>query len=133
VSNNFSFILLTLIRFLLQVSIDSPNNLHCTGTIINPQHVLTTASCVTTSAGLLINQFWVTIIAGDLTLVPESIRRETRSVIRMYVHPSFSWITQANDLAVLRVKFSSFLIEGSDYFILFFVILTGKSTISRIS
>jgi trypsin len=89
---------------LQQVSIDTPFNLHCTGTIINLQHVLTAASCVTDATGHLINQFWVSIIAGDLHLTNESVRRETRTVIRMYVHQNYNWNTNNNNIAVLRVN-----------------------------
>jgi trypsin len=68
------------------------------------QHVLTAASCVTNAQGQLINQFWVSVIAGDLHLVSESVRREVRSVIRMYVHQNYNWNNNQNNIAVLRVN-----------------------------
>ncbi|XP_001862766.2 trypsin alpha-3 [Culex quinquefasciatus] len=87
------------------VSIDSPYNLHCGGTIINLQHVLTAAWCVMhPTTFTLINPFWLRVIAGDVNLVPTSIRREVRSVTHLFVHPNYNRLSGNNDLAVMRVN-----------------------------
>ncbi|XP_058811492.1 trypsin alpha-3-like [Topomyia yanbarensis] len=91
-------------QFPAAVSIDSPYNLNCGGTIVNLQHVLTAAWCVMhpTTFGL-VNTHWLRIIAGDLNLVPGSYRREIRSVSHVFVHPNYDREANNNDLAVLRV------------------------------
>ncbi|XP_065089604.1 trypsin alpha-3-like [Ochlerotatus camptorhynchus] len=92
-------------QFPAAVSIDSPYNLHCGGTILNRQHVLTAAWCVmhpTTFS--LINPFWLRVIAGDVNLVPTSVRREIRNVTHLFVHPNYNRLSSNNDLAVIRVN-----------------------------
>ncbi|XP_058061607.1 trypsin alpha-3-like [Anopheles bellator] len=78
---------------------------NCMATVLNRQHVLTAASCVmnpTTFA--MINPFWLRIIAGDVNIVPMSVRRVVRSVMRSYVHPNYNRLTDNNNIAVLRVS-----------------------------
>jgi secreted trypsin-like serine protease len=87
------------------VWIDSPFLTHnCVGTLVNRDHVLTAASCVTNLQGQLQNSFWYRIFAGDINITPVSARREVRNVTRMYVHHNYNWNTRNNDLAVLRVN-----------------------------
>ncbi|XP_062542478.1 serine protease 1-like [Armigeres subalbatus] len=86
------------------VSIDSPYNLHCGGTILNRQHVLTAASCVMhPTTFTLINPVWLRVIAGDVNLVPATSRREIRNVTHLFVHPNYNRLTGNNDLAVIRL------------------------------
>ncbi|XP_055525148.1 trypsin alpha-3-like [Wyeomyia smithii] len=86
------------------VSIDSPYVLHCGGTVLDLQHVLTAAFCVmhpTTFSS--VNPHWLRVIAGDLNLVPVSYRREVRKISQIFIHPNFNNVTNDNDLAVLRL------------------------------
>uniref|UniRef100_A0A182Q359 Peptidase S1 domain-containing protein n=1 Tax=Anopheles farauti TaxID=69004 RepID=A0A182Q359_9DIPT len=77
---------------------------NCMGTIVNRQHVLTAAYCVMNpTTFVMINPFWLRVIAGDVNIVPVSVRREVRNVIRSYVHPNYNRLTDGNNLAVLRV------------------------------
>jgi trypsin len=75
----------------------------CGGTIVDREHVLTSAQCVVNTRNLLISPFWLTIVAGDNDLLVPTSRREVRNVTRIYVHPNFNPNTRRNDLAVLRV------------------------------
>nr|XP_029713871.1 anionic trypsin-1-like [Aedes albopictus] len=92
-------------QFPAAVSVDSPYNLHCGGTILNRQHVLTAAWCVMHPTSFtMINPFWLRVIAGDVNIVPASIRREVRNVTHLFVHPNYNRLTGNNDLAVMRVN-----------------------------
>ncbi|XP_058053234.1 trypsin-like [Anopheles bellator] len=78
---------------------------NCVATVLNRQHVLTAASCVmnpTTFA--MINPVWLRIIGGDVYIVPVSVRRVVRNVMRSYVHPNYNRLTDNNNIAVLRVS-----------------------------
>ncbi|XP_058823236.1 trypsin alpha-3-like [Topomyia yanbarensis] len=87
------------------VSIDTPYTLHCGGTVLNSQHVLTAAWCVMHPTSFtLLNPFWLRVIAGDLNLIPVSYRREVRNVTHLFVHPNYNRLTNNNDLAVIRVN-----------------------------
>lgn len=75
----------------------------CGGTIIDRQHVLTSAQCVVNSQNRLVSPFWLSITAGDADLLVPTSRREVRNVTRVFIHPNFNPATRRNDLAVLRV------------------------------
>lgn len=92
-------------QFPAAVSLDSPYNLHCGGVVVDRRHILTSAQCVLNATHQLINPFWLTAVAGDINLAPRSIRRETRNITHIYVHPSYNPHTRMNDIAVLRVSF----------------------------
>lgn len=94
-------------EFPSSVSIDSPYNIHCGGVVIDKQHILTSAQCVLNSTHQLVNPFWFNVIAGDINLSPSSIRREEKSVEKIYVHDEYNPNTRANDIAVLRVSAGS--------------------------
>ncbi|KFB49285.1 AGAP006487-PA-like protein [Anopheles sinensis] len=84
---------------------------NCMGTVVNRQHVLTAAACVMNpTTFVMINPFWLRVIAGDINIVQPTIRREVRNVSRSYVHPNYNRLTDGNNLAVLRVDlpFSEF-------------------------
>lgn len=84
----------------------SPLNQHCGATIVNSNHLVTSAQCVLNETQQLTNQNWLRITAGDLSLTTASIFRETRDVSAIYVHPRFNPFTLENDIAVLRVNVS---------------------------
>lgn len=88
------------------VSIQTPvtAHSHCNGVIVNANHVITSCRCVYNTTNHLLNPFWLRIIAGDLNIVVPSYRRFTTEVIRIYPHPLFNPETNANDIAVLRVR-----------------------------
>jgi secreted trypsin-like serine protease len=67
----------------------NPQNPLCGGTIIHRQHVLTSAQCMLNNQNKIINPFWYTIDAGDVNILRETVRREKRRVIRVFVHPQF--------------------------------------------
>lgn len=91
----------------MKASLDSPFNLHCGATIVNSNHLITSAQCVLDDeTHKLTNQNWLRIIAGDLNILAASAFRETRDVSAIYVHPRFNPFTLENDIAVLRVNVS---------------------------
>ncbi|XP_055616973.1 transmembrane protease serine 11D-like [Toxorhynchites rutilus septentrionalis] len=90
-------------QFPMVVSISTPFHLHCGGVIVDRQHILTSAQCVLNNQNRLIDPYWLTITAGDINLAPVGIRRQTRKVTRIYVHPEFNLFTREHDVAVLRL------------------------------
>lgn len=72
----------------------TPNQPLCGGTIIDSQHILTSAQCVLNTQNQLINPFWYRVTAGDLNIVTPTSRRITRTVSRIYVHPNYSSATR---------------------------------------
>jgi len=92
------------------VSIRVPTNVggdtttYCSGTILNENHVLTSAVCVHNDNFLLINPFWFRIIAGDLNIVQPSYRRFTTNATHIYTHPDYTFNPRRNDLAVIRTS-----------------------------
>jgi len=74
----------------------------CTGTIINANHILTSAQCVHNYTNQLINPSWFRIIAGDLNIIVPSYRRFTTSASHIYTHPQYTISPRTNDIAVMR-------------------------------
>lgn len=68
----------------------TPRQPNCGGSIIDLQHVLTSAQCVLNAQNQLINPFWYNVMAGDLNLVRSTSRREVRRVTRIFIHPNFN-------------------------------------------
>jgi secreted trypsin-like serine protease len=68
----------------------NPVNTLCGGTIIDRQHILTSAQCMLNAQNQIINPFWYTIDAGDVNILRATSRRETRRVIRVFVHPQYN-------------------------------------------
>ena len=72
----------------------TPNQPLCGGTIIDRQHVLTSAQCVMNAQNQLINPFWYRITAGDINIIRTTIRREIRNVSRIFVHQNYQPATR---------------------------------------
>jgi secreted trypsin-like serine protease len=71
-----------------------PTHTLCGGTVIDNQHVLTSAQCVLNNQNQLINPFWFTVTAGDNNMINPTSRRQTRRVMRIFVHQNFNPITR---------------------------------------
>ncbi|XP_055587401.1 trypsin 3A1-like [Uranotaenia lowii] len=91
-------------QFPSTVAIETPFAVLCNGVIVDQQHVLTAAQCVFNENRRLMDPFWLTIVAGDLQLMNQGARRQTRKVSRINVHPQFNIFTREHDLAVLRLN-----------------------------
>lgn len=68
----------------------SPSHTLCGGSIIDRQHVLTSAQCVLNMQSQLINPFWFTVTGGDRNIVVPTALRQTRRLSRIFVHPNFN-------------------------------------------
>lgn len=68
----------------------SPTHTLCGGSIIDRQHVLTSAQCALNLQNQLINPFWFTVTAGDRNMVTPTAQRQSRRLSRIYVHPNFN-------------------------------------------
>jgi len=79
-------------------------NTYCVGTIINVNHVLTSAQCVHNSTNHLMNPSWFHIIAGDLNMIVPTFRRFPTTASHIYTHPSYTINPLTNDLAVIRTS-----------------------------
>lgn len=79
---------------------------HCTGTIVNANHILTAASCTHNGTNFLINPFWFRIIAGDLNIILPTYQRFTTRASHIYTHPDYDSTTAIplNNIAVMRVR-----------------------------
>jgi secreted trypsin-like serine protease len=79
-----------------------PNNVYCSGTIVNANHVVTAAACVHDTTFNLINPFWFRIIAGDLNIINPSFQRFTTRATHIYTHPDYGFNPPRNNVAVMR-------------------------------
>lgn len=71
---------------------------------MDENHVLTAASCVmNVTDRTLLQSSWFQITAGDPNLFQPSSSREVRSVRQIFPHELYNPVTNANDLAVLRL------------------------------
>lgn len=88
---------------LLKVYIQTPLlNTHCSGVIVNQNHILTSARCVRDGVNRL-NPFWLKVIAGDLNIITPTYRRLTTNVTHIFTHPQYNPNNYNNDIAVIRV------------------------------
>lgn len=85
-----------------QSNIGQPDNVYCSGTIVNANHVVTAAVCVHDLTFNLINPFWFRIIAGDLSIINPSFQRFTTRASHIYTHPAYVFDPPRNNIAVMR-------------------------------
>lgn len=75
-------------------SIGTPMQPLCGGTVLDRQHILTSAQCVLNAQNQLINPFWYNVIGGDLNIIRATSRRVERRVDRIFVHPNYNAVTR---------------------------------------
>ncbi|XP_037050296.1 brain-specific serine protease 4-like [Bradysia coprophila] len=85
-----------------QSAIGETTNSYCSGTIVNANHVVTSATCVHDVTFNLINPFWFRIIAGDLNIIVPSFQRFTTRASHIYTHPDYRFNPPRNSVAVMR-------------------------------
>lgn len=88
----------------VQIRIFGQPNALCSGTIVDQNHVVTSAQCVMAANNIIINRFWLEITGGTVNLNIPSVRRVVRGVTAIYVHNGYHAATRVNDIAVLRVS-----------------------------
>lgn len=75
----------------------------CGASIIDRRNLLTTARCVT-EFGNVIDLSRLTAVIGSLTFLGnDEPQAETRQIREVFIHESYNWMNNMNDIAVLRV------------------------------
>uniref|UniRef100_A0AAG5DBT2 Peptidase S1 domain-containing protein n=1 Tax=Anopheles atroparvus TaxID=41427 RepID=A0AAG5DBT2_ANOAO len=76
----------------------------CLGTVLNANHVLTSAPCVLTDDSMRIfPPRLVHVSGGDLLILPIHYQRQTRTAEHIFVHENYRPHTRENNLAVIRL------------------------------
>ncbi|EAL40100.2 AGAP006489-PA [Anopheles gambiae str. PEST] len=79
-------------------------NQFCLGTVINSNHVLTSAFCVLSYDRMRIFPArLVRVIGGDISVTPAAITRQTRTGQHIFVHEDYRPHTYENNLAIIRL------------------------------
>uniref|UniRef100_A0A182PPF1 Peptidase S1 domain-containing protein n=1 Tax=Anopheles epiroticus TaxID=199890 RepID=A0A182PPF1_9DIPT len=79
-------------------------NQFCLGTVLNANHVLTSAFCVLTDDRTRIfTPRLVRVIAGDISVAPVAATRQTRTAHHIFVHEAYRPHTFENNIAVIRL------------------------------
>ncbi|KAJ6634729.1 Trypsin-1 [Pseudolycoriella hygida] len=98
-----------------KISIQFANGTHiCGGTLIHASHVLTSASCMTTSEGEVIHPSTYRLIGDDLSISVQSSNqnRQVREVTHVFVHPEYNLHNFDHNVAVIRTN-ESFLASST--------------------
>ncbi|XP_063588814.1 trypsin alpha-3-like [Penaeus indicus] len=83
------------------------SELICGGTIINDNHVLTSASCVMDHTALGLK-----VMAAGLDLLGSAGYEEFKNIQHVFIHESYDNITKANDIAILRTSHNFVFVTG---------------------
>ncbi|XP_042867582.1 trypsin beta-like [Penaeus japonicus] len=75
------------------------SELLCGGTIINDNHILTSASCVTDHSALGLK-----VMGAGLDLLGSAGYEEFKNIQQVFIHESYDPTTKQNDIAVLRTS-----------------------------
>uniref|UniRef100_A0A182K7H4 Peptidase S1 domain-containing protein n=1 Tax=Anopheles christyi TaxID=43041 RepID=A0A182K7H4_9DIPT len=80
-------------------------NQFCLGTVLNSNHVLTSAFCVLSyERTRVFPARLVRVIAGDISVAPVANTRQTRTALHIFVHEDYRPHTFENNLAVIRLS-----------------------------
>lgn len=85
-------------------------NIHCVGTLVNSQHVLTSAQCVTQirdEQHFIVSPHLIRVIAGDLNFMIPTNNRVIRHGLHIMIHPEYNPFSFENDIAIIRVRFGN--------------------------
>ncbi|XP_037041047.1 trypsin-like [Bradysia coprophila] len=90
-----------------KISLQYTDGTHiCGGTLIDPGHVLTSATCVTNQWGDVLHPSEYRLMGDDLTIsvISGNANRQIRLATHVFVHPEFNLNRTEHDIAVIRVN-----------------------------
>ncbi|GJQ74678.1 hypothetical protein Trydic_g21530 [Trypoxylus dichotomus] len=90
--------------FPYQVSLRLASKHRCGASIINEQHILTSALCVIDEEGRQLPPWALTAVVGDLYLDFNSSTTVFKEIESIIIHEEFNLITFANCIAILKIK-----------------------------
>ncbi|ROT62277.1 Ovochymase-2 protein, partial [Penaeus vannamei] len=83
------------------------SKLLCGGTVLNDNHVLTSASCVMDHTALGLK-----VMAAGLDLLGSAGYEEYKNIQHVFIHEAYDPVTKTNDIAVLRTGQNFVFVEG---------------------